>query len=441
MKKYLYIILILSAIITFNSCSDDDDNPGNPVLNTKTQFGSAMFGDSLEFTIDVSDAEIPLSTVKAQLFFDEEKVSETVIRTKTNGEYSGKIYIPYNANTPNGTATLKLILQNINFTITEESYDLPLSRPDYPYLTLVTANGNYRMERIGLYQYKVTDNFPQKVNGYIKTPKVGTYGNELTFGWEDNTITLGSTNEIPFSNINAGEYSIILNTYNYEASPFLIYKVNGEIMQQVDDNNFKIDLNLTKEQKITFTGFSNINNWWIDPAFFNKDADGNLTFAAMSGNYRITANSSNQYFIIEALNGSNLATLGADGTGAIWIIGDGIGKPSVSSNVVGWNPDGALCFAPMGNKKYQVVLEAGKTVNADDINFKFFHQKGWGGEFSNTTLTTTSDIIFIGDGDNGRDSGNLGIVEGKSLESGAIYVFTVDLSQGNDQAVLTVVKK
>ena len=42
-----------------------------------------------------------------------------------NGQdYTGKINVPYLANIPNGTATLKFILQNINFTITEKSYDV-----------------------------------------------------------------------------------------------------------------------------------------------------------------------------------------------------------------------------------------------------------------------------------------------------------------------------
>jgi len=98
-------------------------------------------------------------------------------------------------------------------------------------------------------------------------------------------------------------------------------------------------------------------------------------------------------------------------------------------------------MAPIGGKKYQVTLVAGKTVKADDINFKFFHQKDWGGEFNNATLTTTSDVIFVGDGENGRDKGNLGIVSGKSLGVGSTYTFVVDLSKGNDNAVLTVSKK
>lgn len=441
MKKYLYIILILSGIIAFSSCSDDEKNPGNPVLTPKTEFGSAMFGDSLVFTLDVADADVPLSTVKAQLYFDEEKVSETVIRTKTNGEYSGKIFIPYYANIPNGTATLKLILQNINFTITEQEYDLKLTRPDYPSLTLVTEDGEYEMKKVGLYNYEVTNEFPQKVKGYIKTPKLSDSGNEITFGWENAIIVEGTTNDISFSNYSAGKYTISFNTLTYQAAPFVVYEINGNEMQIVDENTYRIDMNLTKNQKIEIAGFSDLDDWWIDSDFFAKDADGNLTFVPIDGSYRITADFKNKYFIVETLKNGNPATLQADGSGAIWIIGDGVGKPLITSNTVGWDTSKGLCMAPIGGKKYQVTLVAGKTVKADDINFKFFHQKDWGGEFNNATLTTTSDVIFVGDGENGRDKGNLGIVSGKSLGVGSTYTFVVDLSKGNDNAVLTVSKK
>ena len=38
------------------------------------------------------------------------------------------------------------------------------------------------------------------------------------------------------------------------------------------------------------------------------------------------------------------------------------------------------------------------------------------------------------------DSGNLGLAEGKTLDLGGIYRFTVDISGGNAAAVLTVEK-
>ena len=76
-----------------NSCNDDEFLPGNPSMEIKAENADALFGDSLPFTIKASDVDVPLSTLKAQLFYGEEQVSETVIRTKTSGnDYTGKIF-------------------------------------------------------------------------------------------------------------------------------------------------------------------------------------------------------------------------------------------------------------------------------------------------------------------------------------------------------------
>ncbi|MDU1892581.1 MAG: DUF5125 domain-containing protein [Dysgonomonas sp.] len=447
MKIYKYILLILSSIIILNSCSDDDDKPGNPVLDIKTEFGSALFGDSLPFTINVSDQDVPLSTLKAKLYYGDEMVSEVVVRTKTEGDYSGKIFVPYYANIPNGTATLEFVLQNINLTITQKSYDLPLSRPDFPYLTLITSDEEIRMERTGLYQYAVTQNFPMKVPGYIKAPAVGTNGNEISFGWEDNAVIENSETKIPFSNF-AGEYAITFNTQTYDAAPFIIaYTVNDIAMERVDDNNYKVEMEFTKGQELEIGGIDNLSDWWIDPNFLNKADDGKITFAAQDGKYRFTANFEYNYFIIEVMSENSLATLQTDGSGAVWVIGDKIGNPSFATNSIEWGETKAICMVPLGNKKYQISLVAGVNIPVEDINFKFFHQKGWGGEFGHTKISTKSDLVFIGEniepgpGNDKRGDGNLGLYKGKTLESGATYVFTVDLSAGNDAAVLTVTKK
>lgn len=452
MKKYIFSLLILSGLILFNACSDDDNNPGNPELEVKTTYANAMFGDSLTFSVDVSDQSVPLSTVKAQLFFDEEMVSETVLRTKTEGNYTGKIYIPFLKNVPNGTATLKYVLQNINFTIKEEVFNLPLTRPDYPTLTLVTEDGTeYKMVRKALNQYTATEEFPKSsVKAYIKAPAMGEYGNEITFGWEGDAINHGSTSLIPFSNSASGKFDINFNTLTYEASPFIIgYYVNGIALSRLDDDQYFGNYDLKQGDKITVGGIDDFSEWWLDPTFVNKNEQGDIVFLPISGKYRITADFKHKFLRFEPLkaDGSSLATLQEDGTGAIWIIGEGVGKPSVKSNEVGWNTDKGISLAPIGNKKYQITFVAGETIKTDNINFKFFHQKDWGGELKNDAITTKSDLVFIGagedpgPGDAKRDPGNLGLLKGKTFEVGATYIFTVDVSAGNTKAVLTVEKK
>jgi len=444
MKRYL-INILLGTIAVVSSCKKDEKyvyQIGDPKIELKSAISAAHFGDSLVFNIHVSDSEVALSTLKAQLYFTDDKVAEMTIRTKENGDYSGKIYVPFLKDIPDGKATIKFVLQNISQKKTEQSFDIDLSRPDFPYLTLVTESKSYRMEKTGRNQYAAKENFPFSVKGYIQAPKVGEQGNSMNFGWVNNVVTLGSTLDIPFSNSTSGVYSIALNTLTYQASPFIVaYAIDGTVFSRLDDTHFKAELNMTKGNAVTIDGIEDLKDWWIDPDFFSQSADGAITFNGVNGKYRITADFALKYFVVEAMAGNDLAKLQEDGTGAVWIIGEGVGKPKVSSNQVGWNTDKALCLAPLGNKKYQITLKAAESINTDNINFKFFHQKGWGGEFGGTDVTTSSDVIFIGDGKNGRDSGNLGVKTGKTLEAGKTYLFTLDLTAGNKKAVLTVVPK
>ena len=437
MKKNSYIILALAGMLSMNSCNDDEFLPGNPSMEIKAENADALFGDSLPFTIKASDMDVPLSTLKAQLFYGEEQVSETVIRTKTSGnDYTGKIFVPYYANIPNGKATLKYILQNIHFTTTEMTKELALARPDFPYLTLVDEEGKeYRMERQSMYKYSVTGDFSQKMKAYIKTPKVGENGNELTFGWENGTIEAGSTNAISFSNTEPGNYAIKFNTLTYEAEPFAKLKVNGEDMELVENDIYAIKLTLKKNDILAFEGVPDYDNWWIDQDYFEKQEDGTLKFLPIDGSYQITANGKMKYFSVIALKNGEAAKLQDDGTGAIWAIGTGIGKPSVALSEVGWTPENGLCMPQLTAKKYQLTFIAGVTMKVDDINFKFFHINKWdNGEFKGDAISTTSELVKI------SSDGNLGLEEGQKFERGGIYRFTVDVTKGNTKAVLTVEK-
>jgi len=442
MKKYNFLWLILPYLFILGACSKDDNKlnaqDGNPDINLQTDVSTAFFGDSLQFTVEASD-NVPLSILNATLYFGDEQVSATTIRTKTNGEYTGKVFVPFYANIPDGTATLELMLRDIHMTTITKSYDVSLSRPDYPYLILVTGSGSYSMERVGLYQYAATEAFPSTdLPAYIKTPVVTPWGNEITFGWNGTSVTQGITDEIPFSSSEGGKYSVTFNTLTYEAAPFFILLFNGQQMSMLDKNNYTIDISLTQGQQVTFSGVD-ISDWWIDPDYLTKVSDDQFTFLPISGSYRVTACLDLKYFKVEALSGGDLATLQPDGTGAIWVIGQDVGKPSIADNEVGWNTGSGLCMAPIGNKKYQLTLVGGQTVNTTSVNFKFFYQNDWGGEFDGPDVTSTSDLVYVNNTD--TDNGNLKLYTGKTLEAGATYVFVMDVSAGNNSAVLTVTKK
>ena len=78
---------------------------------------------------------------------------------------------------------------------------------------------------------------------------------------------------------------------------------------------------------------------------------------------------------------------------------------------------------------HQITLIAGVQLSCDNVNFKFFHQKTWGGEFGSSSLTTDSDVFYVNDGSS--DNGNIFLVKGKTLEMGSIWRFTIDLTSYN----------
>lgn len=445
MKKLNYWIFTVLAFVLLLSCDNESkeiQQEGNPVLEIESQFVDVHFGDLLSFAVNVSD-NIPLSVLTAKLYFGDEAVATTTIRTKDNGRYEGKIRVPFQKNIPDGTATLEFTLRNTTMKTVVKEVDVPVTRASYPYLILVTESGSYPMLPTGNpFEYAATEPFPSTdLPAYIQTPVLDDKGSKISFGWEGGTIIEGSTVNIPFVSPVGGEFSVTFNTRTYEAAPFFELLLNGQRMNMVDKENYEIDIDLQHGQEVHVEGLGDIEEWWIDSDYFDEKSVGTYTFAPITGKYRVAANLALKYFRVEALDGASPASLKTDGTGAIWVIGTDVGKPSVAKREVGWEPSRGLCMAPVGNKKYQLTVVAGESVKTESINFKFFHQKGWGGEFKSETLTTASDLIFVGDGENGRDNGNLGIVEDKMLEAGTTYVFVVDLSAGNDNGVLTVTKK
>lgn len=453
MKTLKYIALSLLAAACTTACQDDPElltTDIGPEMTAVSSDASGVFGGKVGFEATMTD-RYALSTLKAQVFFDDEMVAEEVIRTKENGTYSGTVTLPFYKNIPDGEATLRLVGQNVRFGVTTLERPLNVTRPKPDHLTFVLGGQEYRMEPTGVdYEYAVTADFPQKPQGYITTPDLDGQGSVVTFGYsaEQGGIVSDSTEPIPFANSNAGEFAVTFNLKTFEGSPFIKLLFDNTEMTMVDNDNYSIVTTLTQNQTYTLTGVSDFAGWDIDRDFFERADESNpeaLTFLPMSGMYKVTANFKHNYLRIEAMkSATEYASLNADGSGnAIWTVGAGIGKP-VIKNGDGWDmASTGLCLARVADKKFQITLVAGISINASSFNFKFFWPKDWDkGEFLGKedasfanpygVLTTASDLIEISDG------GNLGLAEGKTLELGGIYRFTIDVSGGTMAAVLTV---
>ena len=233
------------------------------------------------------------------------------------------------------------------------------------------------------------------------------------------------------------------NTLTYEATPFVQLKLDGKEMIMVDNNNYYVTGTFSKGQTLSVEGIPNIDEWYIDPDFFKLTDNGELEFQSAVGEYKITASFQYNCFIVDAIAGDadTYPEFQDDGTGMLWVKGTDLGKPSFSSNPIGFGEKNSLCMSKVSDKVYQITLVAGENIKTDKIDFKFFYCKDrWGGELKDGRLTTNSDLVFVGEGKevNGADNGNLALKEGVTLEPNGIYVFTVDASAGKENSVLTV---
>ena len=216
-------------------------------------------------------------------------------------------------------------------------------------------------------------------------------------------------------------------------------------MSTSDNALYSVIVDLQQNSVLSFREFSALDELYCDPDFFYFDEDAyEISFLPISGHYNVVLDKLNGTLSAQRVNadGSEV-TLQADGTGAIWVMGWGLGSPSQNSQF-GWDPGKAYQLAQISEGVYQFTGQAGPENGSvygdryrfDYLSFKFFHQNGWGGEFGGGSLKPLGETTsFIKQG----DDGNFGLANG-NLEEGATYRMTIDLTAGVENASINMEK-
>ena len=411
MKKYLYMTLAGLALMACQQKEPEFLTTDKGPAQTITCDAAALMGSDFTFSVGLQD-EIALSTLKVQLKFDDTVVADTTIRTKANGTYEGRLLVPFYKDIPDGVATAVFTSQNIQFGVTTEEKDVRVSRPDFEYLLLKpVTGGEYRMEKTGEFTYAVTGDFDASVDAFIETAPFDAAGRKFSFGYGATGVDLGAATPIPFSNGVAGNYTISFNTQTWEAAPFVKLTVNGVEAVMIDKENYAAVVNLHKGDDMVIEGYApGFDDFTLDPDWFTED----FKFNAVDGLYKVTIQMGNQFFLVEKMVSADAyATL--DNGGAVWLIGDGYGKPGIFS--ASWNTGLGLGLAEVEPGIHQITFVGGTSLKTgDNLNVKLFHQKGWGGEFGGGSYASVlGDLVYAGESD-----GNIHLLEGQSIEMGGI---------------------
>lgn len=445
-QTFKHIICALCIACGLTACVDDDYSnivkAGDPAISVSA-IGTTPMGQQLQFNVNCTDKKgTALSTLKAELLFSDEVVDQTTIRTKTEGDYQVSLDVPFMQYIPNGDAKVRLTLQNVTTSQTVVEVTAPVERPHFSDLQFVTADSTvYEMTEGDDYNYSVTINTAQTAFKGRFVTRDGLW----QFGSNGSEIALGGSGNIDFQTANAGEVEVAFNTRDYTFGPYEEIKI-APLMFTETDNVITREMVQGRQYAI---GGSVADDWFVDNDFFEKNDDDTYTFMAIDGTYTLTAYANYQFLQVYAGTKEAPATIQPDGTGGLWVIGgNGINKPYLSSkNNNGWwtGTEWDQPVAQIRPKVYQLTLTVGRQLSATDVNFKFFGQPDWGTEFkgdgtSDYNLTCQSGIFGVGDG-NGHDNGNVYLKDGATLNDGDTYVFTVDLTAGPANGVLTVEKK
>ena len=262
---------------------------------------------------------------------------------------------------------------------------------------------------------------------------------ESTYEFDGETITLAANTpmvyvpsdyvwENPVFHVTAlTETSMTVVAENPGCYWQMIFKardIKGPAGPTLNDVELPAEISVSQGEVLAL-GNINVDDIWVDPDFF--EANGNmLTFKAVDGDYKFTYDAGARWIKVVPMYNGEKATY--DNGKALWIIGDGGGKPT-TDQLIGWNTgDAPLPCAQISENTYQITL----AMKAEGGSVKVFGQADWGREWTKDKYGTVTDNGFF---HIPGDDGNIHTITGTQagyytftfVDNGCILDMTVDM--------------
>ena len=248
---------------------------------------------------------------------------------------------------------------------------------------------------------------------------------ESTYTFDGETITLAANTpmvyvpsdkvwgEPVFHVISITETQLVVVAENPGCYWQMIFKardIKGPEGPAINGTELPAEISMAKGDQIEFANL-NLADTWIDPDFFKVEGAA-VTFNAVDGDYKFTYDATAKWIKVIPLVDGEKATY--ENGKALWIIGDGGGKPTIDY-LIGWNTGEApLPCAQISDNTYQITL----AMKAEGGSVKVFGQADWGVEWTKDKYGTVTDNGFF---HVPGDDGNIHTIEG--TEPG-YYTFT-----------------
>lgn len=436
MNKIIAAATLIMATLGFNACKDDDETErmSTPVIEQSTLTPETVnYGDSITLSAVVSDAVTPLSTLEVQVILNDELLSEASIRTKGNSAtVSKKFKIPFAAGVQDGVPLeSNLTLINVDgYEAKTTLSNVVVKRPVFEKLYLVFEDGTVKemtpttadKDIFEVAHSVMANSFKVKIAQKLVNNEIDYSG----FVWTnaDNGMDLG--NDLSSFYTLADPQITMTEKIVFDAKTFQVkmegskeepIQVNGVTLTPSSTTVLAADVTLTKNQVVTVSGIDNLATT-LNPDFFSVEG-ATVTFLGETGTYKLQLYTDVSFLYVEQPTAVYPA--------ALWICGVGIGRPFepyVKTTSWNWNnPHDYVFCRKVSDNVFQATVylkhETGKNWD-DEVSYKYFHQRGWGGELDAHNFTLPTGFIA-------KDDKNWG---GTTDLADGVYKLTLDINNG-----------
>ena len=413
MKRIFQDLFLALIAIGYTACQPDSFREvypaGDPqvqatMLTQEVNFGS----DSITFEVTVTEKETPLSTLAIKVIVGINVIASEEVRTpglmyKDTFTYA----VPFGPNMPEGEP-VKVYLTATNIEGTTTNYILSECTGHRPVIeTLYVMPPKPSTKDRGKQMKLEDDQFVLYDLGYPKTYEcvlavVGTKFGRVDWNYPVFGMLNGKISLITQEQLESGEASTILltndeietiDTIQFNPLTFDLY-FSGKVAQPVSKLDVNADLAevagktyryakifFDPAMEVTLSGVANMATAYnLD---YMEVVNGNVVkFLGEKGMYEVYYLPAEDYIVVEPLKDAIYPNV-------MWMTGVGFGLPVATPKVQGgWGFDNLgqyIACRTVAPKVYQFTAYLKNGVNADfatygSLNFKFFHQKGWGGE-------------------------------------------------------------
>ena len=393
-----------------------------------------MGTDSVTIDVEISSKECPLSQLTVQVIVGEaeyaHEIEKKVLRTEGKSyKNTLRVAVPFTSNMPDkSNVVVRLTAESVEGDKAQQQLSgCVANRPEIPTLYLMPPTVSYtvlgkgmQLDKTGEYTFGKTGlTLPKSFKCLLAT--VGTkFGrvdySKPVFGMVNGQLQLlgpSIVEEIKEDADAANKYAIELVYDQYESLTALTFdalafefQVEGKVVTPVE----KLDVMADLEEEPSYIASSSVRkNYRGAKVFFDKDSEveisgvtdlskavnydwmeylgGNkIKFLGEKAMYYVSYDFTNDYLIVEPLYDVAKPEV-------MYLCGVGMAQPhqNAAAATSGWgfdSPEQNFVGRQVAPNVYQFTVymknekENEEHPGFGDVNFKFFHQHGWGGEES-----------------------------------------------------------